>query len=107
MEKLRRIKRVKSKKIQFLIDGKLTTFGQLCVSLSGVTIAVASIAYASSKWLFVFGFVVGVLMVGFVGVSAKAQVLGLRPFTSDPLGWRKAKSTYTENQAVEVDPARP
>jgi hypothetical protein len=35
------------------------------------------------------------------GVAAKAEALGFKPFTNDPLGWRKAKKSYKETAGAE------
>lgn len=83
--------------IHLMQDGRLTFFSQLCLLLGGLTLVLGALIYSPNKWLMLVGVVSGCLMASIAGISAKAQVLGLRPFTSDPLGWRKAKASYQED----------
>lgn len=38
--------------------------------------------------------------------EGRATALGLKPFTNDPLGWRKAKQSYKSEPATEEDDTR-
>lgn len=75
-------------------DGNLTALGGALVAIVGAIFVIGSAAYASNKWLFILGVFVGVLIISIASASLKALVLGVKPFTSDPLGWRKAKESY-------------
>lgn len=78
----------------FIKDGNLNFFARTFLCFVGVGIIGVAIFYVESKfWFYVlstFGLVIGY----FGGYSSQAAVLKLKPFTNDPLGWRKAKKTY-------------
>jgi hypothetical protein len=82
-------------------DGKLTFFSMLCLLLGGLALTLAALIYSPNKWIMLIGVVLGCLMASVAGISAKAQVLGLSPFTNDPLGWRKAKESYLNKDTEE------
>ena len=42
-------------------------------------------------WFLLF---VSCTLIAIFGVAGRAEALGLKPFTNDPLGWRKAKESY-------------
>ncbi len=82
-------------------NGRLTTFAQICLLLGGLLIAISALIYSPNKWVMFAGVIFGCLMASVAGISAKAQVLGLSPFTNDPLGWRKAKASYQNKDIKE------
>ncbi len=47
-----------------------------------------------SGWKLYVALVAGLVAVSISSFEAKARVLGLKPFTNDPLDWRKAKESY-------------
>lgn len=87
--------------IHLMREGKLTFFSMVCLLLGGLVFTLVALIYSPNKWIMLVGVVLGCLMASVAGISAKAQVLGLSPFTNDPLGWRKAKESYLKKDAEE------
>ena len=82
----------------FLRQGQLRPFGIVVLCLLGVGLIWGSIGLVDSRFLVLCGICVGIVAIGVGGVAARAQAIGLRPFTTDPLGWRRAKATYAEKR---------
>jgi hypothetical protein len=89
---------------RFLIAyGKLTTFGAIALVILGLLLLYLSIEFAPWKWLKILGLCAGLGIALIGGLGGRAHALGLPPpFTNDPLGWRKAKKTYREEQSEEA-----
>ena len=79
---------------RFFCSGNLTFLGALCVVLFGFGLIFISLEYFSTLTLKVLGLSVGLGIAAIGGFSGRANALDLKPFTSDPLGWRKAKESY-------------
>ena len=88
-------------------NGNLTFWGGTVIALIGVGAVLGSIAFAKTKFVFITGLFFGVFLIAIASASLKALVLGVKPFTNDPLGWRKAKETYktgaTSDEATKID----
>lgn len=54
-----------------------------------------------SGWKFYLALVAGLVTASISSFEAKARVLGLKPFTNDPLDWRAAKKTYEKKERDE------
>lgn len=88
-------------KIVFIKDGVLTPFAK---NISAV-IAIGLIAYIhffgdfDNFWTWILASIAVVFGYG----SAWAGLMhkwGYKPFTNDPLGWRKAKATYQDGESL-------
>lgn len=90
----------------FFVDGNLTFWGGVSLALIGTCTVIGSIAFATSKFLFLLGVLVGVLFLGIASASLKSLVLGIKPFTNDPLGWRKAKKSYETKEDSDNAPKK-
>lgn len=90
----------------FLKDGYLTFFGSACLVFGGIGFIYLSVEYFPLVWMRIAGAVVGLTVAAVGGYSVKGKGLGIPPpFTNDPLGWRKAKETYkNEDEAGRVPP---
>ncbi len=79
---------------RFVREGKLTWLSELL--LGGiVVIGLIGIPILNMPlWLAIpiggLSLIAGVVLM----FEGRASALGLKPFTNDPLGWRKAKETY-------------
>ena len=82
-------------------DGNLTILGGTLLVIVGTFFVIVSAVYASSKWVFIFGIFIGVFILAIASASLKSLVLGVKPFTNDPLGWRKAKKSYQNDGVVK------
>jgi len=78
----------------FLRDGNTTILGAVLLVALGFGLAYLSLEYFASRLLKVLGLSIGLAIAAVGGFSGRADSLGLKPFTSDPLGWRKAKDSY-------------
>ncbi len=90
----------------FIRDGKMTDLSSLlCIVITFGGI-LGTLYFQPPFWLGVIIFGVSIL-VGAIGTAAAAaESIGLKPFTNDPLGWRKIKrsqpqSSTSEDQAKE------
>jgi len=84
----------------FFRDGNLTSIGGTVIALIGVIAVLGSIAWAKTKFAFIAGIFFGVFLIAIASASLKALVLGIKPFTNDPIGWRKAKKSYKNSEAA-------
>lgn len=82
----------------FIRDGKLTFLAETLLAIL-VLFGAFGVPYLNVPlWaaipIWIFGFVAaGVLM-----FEGRASALGFKPFTRDPLGWRRSKRTYEVDQ---------
>lgn len=84
----------------FFRDGQTTLIGNIVAQASAWS-AIAIVIL--SGFNNVFGWIVLVasgMVILIFGIAAKAESLGLKPFTNDPLGWRKAKATYQDGEPL-------
>lgn len=87
-------------------DGRLTAIGTAVLGLVGVGLIAYTLLFADSFFLGMLSFVVGCSLLGFAALSNNAASIGLKPFTSDPLGWRKAKKSYEQDSTPESDDSK-
>lgn len=83
--------------MKIISNGNLTRFGTTVLGLVGILVVLIALIYATAAWQFFGGIFVGVFLIAIASASSKAYVLGIKPFTNDPLGWRRAKKTYTDS----------
>ena len=86
---------------KFICDGNLTFLGAVCVVLAGFGLVYVSLEYFGSLTLKVVGLSLGLGIASIGGFSGRAKALDLKPFTNDPLGWRKAKESYKTQEDQE------
>jgi hypothetical protein len=98
-------------KITWVIrDGQLTNRGTLLLGIVGASLIAYTLLFAEIFWLGLLSFFIGCGLLGFAGLSNSATSIGLKPFTNDPLGWRKAKQSYKEDlspEGTDVPPDKP
>ena len=63
----------------------------------GAAITYASLAYLPLSWMQNIGVCLGLALIVIASLATRAGVLGFKPFTNDPLGWRAAKKTYQDD----------
>jgi len=87
-------------RLRLLNKGRLTGVGTLaCVILSAALLAYTFFV-TEIRWLGVASLILALVLLGIAGLSNSAASVGIPPpFEKDPLGWRKAKSTYEEPQS--------
>jgi hypothetical protein len=83
------------------IDGKLTLAGGGLLLIAGIFTIYLSFAFLPGAILKVLGASTGLAMAAVAGFGGRAQGLGIKPFTNDPLGWRKAKKSYKAQEDSE------
>lgn len=84
----------------FVKDGKPTVIGIWLTTLFAVTAIVLVIYLKINNW-FGWGLLVSAAVLLVIsGTAAHATAMGLKPFTNDPLGWRKAKATYQDGEPL-------
>jgi hypothetical protein len=78
----------------FILDGKMTDFSSVLVVVITFGGILGTLFYQPPFWVGVVLISVS-LLVGAIGIAAGAsESVGAKPFTNDPLGWRKAKKSY-------------
>lgn len=86
----------------FIRDGKATIVGGWVARLLALAAIIAVIGTGLNN---IFGWAIlivsGVVILVF-GMASGAQALGLKPFTKDPLNWRKTKESYKNNDASPI-----
>ena len=86
----------------FLKDGWFTKIGSFTCLFSGVAIVGLVVWLEPPKMIYIIFLIIGLVLVGLAGCEARARALELQPpFTSDPLGWRKAKESYKTQEDQE------
>jgi hypothetical protein len=75
-------------------EGNLTLMGAIAFVTVGFGIAYLALEYLPSPLLKAIGMALGLAIAAVGGFSGRAKALDLKPFTNDPLGWRKAKKSY-------------
>ncbi len=89
--------------IIFIKEGKLTVFAEVLL-IALVLLGFFGIPILEMPlWLAIPLGIVSVLSAGILIFEGAAASIGLKPFTNDPLGWRKAKQSYKEEAAPEED----
>jgi hypothetical protein len=89
--------------IIFIKEGKLTVFAEVLL-IALVLLGFFGIPILGMPlWLAIPLGIVSVLSAGILIFEGAAASIGLKPFTNDPLGWRKAKQSYKEEAAPEED----
>ncbi len=93
--------------MKIIKSGNFTNFFQLLLMIVGVLMIIFAAYWVMDKTLQRLLCVAG-LVLGMVGMYAgKASVFKLKPFTNDPLGWRKARAAYSEKveNVIKDDPS--
>ena len=81
----------------FMTDGRLRWWFSNLLFFGGLGGMGAAFLFLSG-WKLYLALVVGLVVASISSFEAKARVLGLKPFTNDPLGWRIAKKIYEKNE---------
>lgn len=85
----------------FLVDGKLTLLSEALL-LGLVLFGFLGIPFFNMPlWL---AFIVGLVAIisgAVLMFEGRATAIGLKPFTNDPLGWRKAKESYLKKETED------
>lgn len=85
----------------FIVVGKMTDFSSILVVVITFGGILGTLFYQPPFWVGVV-FISVSLFVGAIGIAAGAsESVGVKPFTNDPLGWRKAKKTYKTDAASD------
>lgn len=82
-----------------LNNGNMKFVASLAIGAVGVAFVALPMFFEWHPYIVVGGYIVGLTLCGFAALAAKSTTLDLRAFTSDPLGWRKAKSSYAQPNA--------
>lgn len=86
----------------FLKGGWFTLLGSFSCFFFGLAIIGLVLWLEPQKIISLIGLVSGTVLIGLAGYEARARALELQPpFTSDPLGWRKAKESYKTQEDPE------
>ncbi|PQA75675.1 hypothetical protein [Rhodoferax sp. TS-BS-61-7] len=84
-------------------DGNLTLIGAIALVSMGFGIAYVALEYLPSPLLKAIGMALGLALAAIGGFSGRAKALDLKPFTNDPLGWRKAKKSYQNDSEPHAE----
>ena len=91
----------------FFFDGKMTNLTSVLVV--AITFGgILGVLYFQPPFWFGVGVLAVSILIGAIGaVSGAAESLGLKPFTNDPLGWRKAKKSYQADEQPKTSADEP
>jgi hypothetical protein len=82
-------------------DGRLTVISEI-ILIGFVLIGFLGIPlFGMPLWLAVPVGLASVISAGLLIFEGAAASIGLKPFTNDPLGWRKAKKSYLSDEAAK------
>ena len=85
----------------FIVDGRMTNFSSILVVIITFGGILGTLFFQPPFWVGA-ALISASLFVGAIGIAAGAsESVGAKPFTNDPLGWRKAKRTYKTDAASE------
>jgi hypothetical protein len=89
--------------------GNLNSWFSLFIGLVGCALMFGSLFYWMhlNFYIVILGLFVGMVLCGFSAYAIQSATLDLRAFTNDPLGWRKAKSTYKKEAEFEETTDKP
>lgn len=86
----------------FFRNGNFTGLSQAIFIVGGIFLMFATVVMDTTpNWLAVFLFMAGLLLAFVGGLSARAQLSGLRVFGEPE--WKKAKRTYNEHDRSSED----
>ncbi len=85
----------------FFKNGKATWYGRLVGMLGSILVIYGVIHFRLNNVFGWFLLVAAWIVLMVFGLSGRSEAIGLKPFTNDPLGWRKAKKSYTPDPATE------
>ena len=88
----------------FIRDGRTTNLGGMVAQLLALAAIVAVIGFRLNNLLGWIILIVSGIVILVFGIAGRAEALGLKPFTNDPLGWRKAKETYQNDEVPAKKP---
>jgi hypothetical protein len=77
-------------------NGNLTLLGAIAFVASGFGVAYLAVEHLPSPFLKAIGLAIGLAIAAIGGFSGRAKALQLKPFTNDPISWRKAKKSYND-----------
>jgi hypothetical protein len=77
-------------------NGNLRGWVGVAIGALGAIVLIAPLYWELHFYFVIAGFVIGSLLMGISGLAGRSAVLDLRAFTNDPLGWRKAKESYQD-----------
>lgn len=88
----------------FIKDEKITVLSELIL---GALVGLGFFGIPFFKmpaWLAIPIGIISVVSAGILMFSGRASALGLKPFNTDPLGWREAKKSYglEDNDGIDT-----
>jgi hypothetical protein len=90
----------------FFVDGKMTGFSSalvIVITFGGIL----GVLYFQPPFWLGGGILAVSLIIGAIGAAAgAAESIGLKPFTNDPSGWRKAKESYNTDKRADEDASK-
>jgi len=87
----------------FFKDGRATWYGRLIAMCGSILTMYCVIHFRFNNFFGWFLLIAAWITLGVFGLSGRSEAIGLKPFTNDPLGWRKAKQSYKEEATPEED----
>jgi hypothetical protein len=89
----------------FVKEGRLARWFSNLLFFGGLGVMGLAFLFLSGL-MFYLVLVTGLLLASISSFEAKAIVLGFKPFTNDPLGWRKAKKSYETKEDSDKEPKK-
>jgi hypothetical protein len=83
----------------FFKDGRATWYGSWTGIIGSILVMYGVIHFRLNNVFGWFLLIAAWIVLMVFGLSGRSEALGLKPFTNDPLGWRKAKKSYQGDEA--------
>ncbi len=87
----------------FIHDGKMTdlsSFLVVAITFGGI---LGTLYFQPPFWLGILFISVSLIVGAIGGAAGMAESVGSKPFTTDPLGWRKSKKTYQTKDTPSLE----
>jgi hypothetical protein len=85
----------------FFKDGRATWYGRLIAMGGSILTIYCVINFRLNNFFGWFLLIAAWITLAIFGLSGRSEAIGLKPFTNDPLGWRKAKKSYKKSDQTE------
>lgn len=90
----------------FFKDGRATWYGSWSAILLSILVICAVIHFRFNNVFGWFLLIAAWITLAVFGLSGRSEAIGLKPFTNDPLGWRKAKKSYETKEDSDEAPKK-
>lgn len=84
--------------MKIIKDGNFVFAFRIFLSFLGAGVISFSVLFFENKKIMYAFSLLGAVIGSLGAYSIQAAILGIKPFTNDPYGWRKAKESYKSSE---------